>query len=249
MHTLELVVEKAKLALNALGNSTLEQQKTFFEKIIETNDNLSVNWLPYNYDYKKIFADIAQLQFPVTPRTFGINDHINKQYEDVSIYNGNCNITIHHGWNVYYLLLLKYASILALHDVMDKLELNDLQSIIQPEETTPTPHPTKIDAHEHQKFNDAKKVFDRWNEVEDGILRGISQDDFFEMINNRDFSKLNNRNSNAVKYTIYLLSRIYGDEWGNNTAKSFKKGFNLSQCKSATNFPQFDAYFKGFFKY
>jgi len=91
----------------------------------------------------------------------------------------------------------------------------------------------------------AKKIFQIWNDMpnlKDGyvnIFNGMSETDFINMLNTKDFSKvLKKRNTNRIAYTIYKLSEIMGSDWGEIAAKSIN--LSLSNCQKRTSFNEKD---------
>lgn len=71
------------------------------------------------------------------------------------------------------------------------------------------------------------------------IFEGISEREFFEMINHADFSKINKKRiSQRVKRNIAILSRLLGNEWGEEAAKKIND--TLFNCKKMTGFPEWD---------
>jgi hypothetical protein len=97
----------------------------------------------------------------------------------------------------------------------------------------------------------AKKIYDLWKYIEKEnqlkyatgyLLEGMNEETFFGCIQKQDFSSLNQKGkTNSLLYTIYLLSLVYGKDWGDKavvsiiTNDSFK-GYTLKDCQKATKF-------------
>ena len=73
------------------------------------------------------------------------------------------------------------------------------------------------------------------------IFNNITEQQFFEMIYNADFSMIVNKHgySKRVRYNIHVLSRILGTEWGERAAEKLKT--TLKECGKCSGFNEFSA--------
>jgi len=73
------------------------------------------------------------------------------------------------------------------------------------------------------------------------IFKNITETQFFEMIDNADFSMIINKHgySKRVRYNIYVLSRKLDKEWGERAAKSINT--TLDDCRKNSGFGEFAA--------
>jgi len=73
------------------------------------------------------------------------------------------------------------------------------------------------------------------------IFNNITEQQFFEMIDNADFSTIIGKHgySKRIKYNIAVLSRILGKEWGEIVAKKLKT--TLKKCAKCSGFHEFSA--------
>lgn len=109
---------------------------------------------------------------------------------------------------------------------------------------------TQQEAKLKYKHSEVLKNYTCWREIVEtknsyqygykNIFDGVEENTFFEMIDNADFSQLLNKKgiSQRVRYNIYLLSRILGNDWGEKAAQ--KLNTNLRECGKFTSFPEFD---------
>jgi hypothetical protein len=94
-------------------------------------------------------------------------------------------------------------------------------------------------------YSDALKNYQFWNSINDkiqghaNIFKNVTEQQFFEMIDNADFSVINKRNiSQRVKYNIVVLSRLLGKEWGEKAAK--KLNTTLRDCGKKTEIKEYE---------
>lgn len=73
------------------------------------------------------------------------------------------------------------------------------------------------------------------------IFKNITETQFFEMIDNADFSMIINKHgySKRVRYNIYVLSRKLDKEWGERAANSINT--TLDDCRKNSGFSEFGA--------
>jgi len=77
---------------------------------------------------------------------------------------------------------------------------------------------------EHKNDNGYKNIFEE-----------ITQLEFLTMVSDADFSTLNKKGfSQRVQYNVYILSRLLGNDWGNNAAQKLNK--TLAECQKRTEF-------------
>ncbi|KAA6335652.1 hypothetical protein EZS27_016125 [termite gut metagenome] len=84
-----------------------------------------------------------------------------------------------------------------------------------------------------------------WNNIDTtkqgraNIFKGISEDEFIDMIDNADFSSLKKYGiSQRVEFNIIVLSRILGKEWEKEALK--KQGTRIGKCGKRTGFAEHD---------
>jgi hypothetical protein len=71
------------------------------------------------------------------------------------------------------------------------------------------------------------------------IFKDITQTKFCDMVESADFSELNKKGiTQRLKYNVYILTRILGNEWGNNAAA--KLNTTLSECQKRTEFAEYE---------
>jgi len=73
------------------------------------------------------------------------------------------------------------------------------------------------------------------------IFKGISETQFFEMIDNADFSMIVHKHgySKRVRLNIFVLSKILGVEWGEKAAKKINS--TLEKCSKNSGFHESEA--------
>jgi hypothetical protein len=84
--------------------------------------------------------------------------------------------------------------------------------------------------------------FTFWNEQPDGkqgrknIFKNTKQSYFFKMVQSADFSTIIQKGlSQRIQYNIYVLSRIFGKDWGEKAAKNVGAK-SLRECEKKTAF-------------
>jgi len=140
--------------------------------------------------------------------------------------------------------------------IWNKERMKALEKFKNEIENNNTPQPPKQTASEQQQKPDKFKItkeqetlllqnFDFWNEKGNNregtvnIFNNIKKMDFMNMIENADFSTFK-KNVVRVKYNIFVLTRVMGNEWGECACRKLKPTFTLKDARKNIKFNEFD---------
>ena len=130
------------------------------------------------------------------------------------------------------ILLNRSIKIMAAFEV-----LKILNNLNENPEATEKPNSETVSGNEGKISSYTEEdVFNFWKEQKNNIFKTITHEQFLSYVNNKKFNfgykfmKI----TNALKYTIFVISKIKDNQWGEETAMN-TFGCNLNECRKRTH--------------